>query len=498
MKKNSTTKLFTPQRQSKLAIIFIVLKFLKAFVGQAWIFVIPLILGRGRSTNGWEMWELAIAGMGVFSTIWSVIAYFRYYYNLSDTELIIKKGILKKTNINVPYERIQSVNFKQNFLHQFLNVTEVTIDTAGSGEKEIQIDALTLENAKALRTEILKRKKSEPVDDAIFEEEAIEKENILTLSTSELLKIGITQNHFKPVGLLIGLIFSTFAYSWQIDIGPEDLFRNVYSFLEDRSFVQSVIIGILLVLFSVIYSIVMTFLNHSNLTFFRSGDKFQLNQGLLTRKEVAAIDKKIQYISWGQNLLQRFFSFYELSFQQAGAKARKQRMKNNFRIPGCTSDKINIVKKEWLGSDETPLAKEGVSIHIFYYSLRWLLGIFGVIIIISIVDQRYSGAIIFGLILIYLIYISWLSYKKKKFVINDQQLFISGGGLGFRYALMPTFKIQNISIEQNPYQWRRKLATVKVYTAAGALEIPYITEQRAQEIMDYLLYNVERSKKAWM
>ena len=499
MKKNEIIDLSIPQRQSILAIIFIILKFLRAFVGQAWIIIIPIVMGRGRpSSSGLETWELAIAGLGVFSTVWSVIAYFRFYYRLSDTELIIKKGILKKSDINVPYERIQSVNFKQNFLHQLLNVTEVAIDTAGSGEKEIQIDALTIENANTLRSEILKRKKKfAPVSEETFEEESIV-ENILTLSTSELLKIGLTQNHFKPVGLIIGLIFSSFAYSWQLDLDPTDIFKNIYSFLEERSFIQSIVIFILLILFSIIYSVITTFLNHANLIFFRNEDKFQLNQGLLTRKEVAAVDRKIQYISWGQNILQRILGFHKLSFQQAGANAIKQRVKNNFKIPGCTIDKIEFVIKEWVGKINPVSHTETISIHYFYYSLRWILGIFILAITVTSYLGQYKSTTILTLIMIYSIYVTWLSYKKKKFSVTSDHVQVSGGGLGFKHLLMPTYKIQNVAIQQSPYQWRRKLASLRIYTAAGSIEIPFIAEKRAAELMDQLLYEVERSRKAWM
>jgi putative membrane protein len=499
MKKSEQIDLSIPQRQSILAIIFIILKFLRAFIGQAWIIIIPLFLGRGNSfSSGWETWELAVAGMGVFSAIWSVIAYFRYYYSLSDEELIIQKGILRKTDVNVPYERIQSVNFKQNFLHQILNVTEVAIDTAGSGEKEIQIDALTLQNAKTLRAEILRRKKNEASEAYQDQDEEIVVENILTLTNTELFKVGLTQNHFKPVGLIVGLIFSSFAYSWQLDIEPQDIMRNIYSFLEDRSFLQSIGIAVLLVIFSVIYSIVTTFLNHANLSFFRNDDKFQLNQGLLTRKEVAAVDRKIQYISWGQNILQRLLGFYQLSFQQAGANAVKQRIKNNFRIPGCTEDKIDFVKSEWLGKVENTSDQKGVSIHYFYYSLRWIVGLFGLAIAANLFFDRPKTGIFLVLLMIYSVYVTWLSYRKKKYAINSKHVQISGGGLGFKHLLMPTYKIQNVAIQQSPYQWRRKLASLRIYTAAGALEIPFISEERASKLMDRLLYDVERSNKPWM
>jgi putative membrane protein len=58
--------------------------------------------------------------------------------------------------------------------------------------------------------------------------------------------------------------------------------------------------------------------------------------------------------------------------------------------------------------------------------------------------------------------------------------------------------VQNIIIQQNPYQWRRQLATLRVYTAAGSLIIPFISEKRAQELLDFFIYQVENSRKPWM
>ena len=502
MKKSETIDLTIPQRQSQWAIIFIILKFFRAFVSQAWLLLIPIVLGRNSSSSGWSKWELGIAAAGVFSTIWSIISYFKFYFNLTDTEVVIRKGVIQKSNINIPYERIQSVNFKQNFLHQMLNVTEVVMDTAGSVQKEIQIDALSWDHANALRNEILKRKKvthnSSKIDaDDIAESEIIENE-ILSLSFMDLFKVGLTQNHLKLAGLIIGFFFSMWIYAWEFEMDPIDVVRNAYSFVEDRSIIESTGLFILLAIFSILYSIVTTFLNHYNLRFFRVENKFHLTQGLLTRKEVAATDKKIQYITWGQNILQRIIGFFQLRFDQAGSVAINEKGKYSFKIPGCSDEQINYVQAEWLGEKYDPKNLQSITIHYFYYSLRWLIGIFTIVIGANLYLGIYKSAVFLTLLFIYLTYMTWLSYKKKKYVADEKYLYISGGGFGFKYVLMPTFKIQNVRIDQSPYQWRRKLATLKIFTAAGALEIPYITEQKATELMDFLLYQVERSKKAWM
>jgi len=503
MKKNETVDLTVPQRQSQWAIIFIVLKFIRAFIGQAWIILIPIFMGRGSSSSGWSKWEMAIAATGIFSTVWSIISYFKFYFHLSEKEVIIKKGVLQKSVVNIPYERIQSVNFKQNFLHQILNVTEVVMDTAGSVQKEMQIDALSWEQANALRNEILRRKKSAKSTTPLIDSEEIElipeiRHEILTLSPNDLLKVGLTQNHLKLAGLIIGLFFSSWIYAWEFDLNPIDAVKSAYSFVEGKSVIMGIGLFILLAIFSVLYSIVTTFLAHYNLQFFRIENKFHLTQGLFTRKEVAATDKKIQYISWGQNVLQKLIGFYQLRFDQAGSVALKERGNYSFKIPGCSAEQISYVQQEWLRAVYTPEKLEDISIHYFWYTLRWYVGIGLIAIGVNTYFQNYGPAVFLFFLFSYLSYVAWLSYKKKMYTVGSDHLYIAGGGLGFKYILMPTYKIQNVRIKQSPYQWRRKLATVKIFTAAGTLEIPFISEVRAQQIMDELLYYVERSRKAWM
>ena len=498
MKKNEPIDLRTPQRQSIWAIIFIVLRFLRSFIRQAWVIFIPIFLGRGRSDSQWDTWELAIAGLGLFSAIWSIIAYFRYYYHLGDEELIIQKGLLNKANINIPYERIQSVNFNQNFLHQFLNVTEVAIDTAGSGDKEIQIDALTIDVAKALRQQILEKKKEEVSGslDIVLEED---EEVIMTLSKRELIKVGLTQNHLKPISLILGFISSLWIYAWQFDIevDPKELLQTANTFMEDRSIPELIFLIAIFSLISVAYSVITTYLNHADLRFIRKEKKFQLTQGLFTRKEIAAVDRKIQFVRWGQNLLQRSLGFFNLRFEQAGSRSLRERI-NNFRIPGCTVPKIDYVKKAWLKLPPQEYPMEKVSIHMFYYSLRYLLLIFGVLLALLAYNGAFKTFTIVLIVATLIGVIEWMQYKKKGFYFDNQVLYISGGGLGFKYALMPTYKIQNLSIEQSPYQWRRQLASLKIYTAAGALVIPFISEKRAKELLDFFIHHVEVSNKPWM
>jgi putative membrane protein len=77
-------------------------------------------------------------------------------------------------------------------------------------------------------------------------------------------------------------------------------------------------------------------------------------------------------------------------------------------------------------------------------------------------------------------------------------MIIRGGLFGDKAETLPIIKLQNIEISQSPYQRRKKLANVKIHTAAGNVTIPYVGYNRAIQLSDYILYKTESSNKRWM
>ena len=128
------------------------------------------------------------------SSLASLISYFNFYYYIEGEELIIKSGLFQKKVINIPFDRIQSINFGQNLIHQFFNVVSLEIDTAGSASKEAQISALRKEEAHIIRDYILSQQpqltqSATPSTDTPL----VEEPTLLRLSITDLLKTGISQ-----------------------------------------------------------------------------------------------------------------------------------------------------------------------------------------------------------------------------------------------------------------------------------------------------------------
>ncbi len=503
MKKNDAFAI--PQRQSQLAIIFIIFRSFKKLLKQIWPLAIPLFIGGGGSSSTFSRIEIAIAGLGVLGIIPAVISYFKYYYQLSDKELIINSGLLRKVKLDIPFERIQSVNFNQTFLHQMLNVTEVEIETAGSDSQETKIDALDLATANALRERILSLKAESTGEETADIEEGISslpKKNILSLNIKELLKVGLVQNHLKPIGVVAGVVFTVYWYSYTLDDNIENAIRDLISeglslvHYQTASSIALITIGVLIASF--LYSVISTVLKYYDLKFWRRGAKFQVVHGLLTRREYAALDSKIQILKWGQNILERWMGVYNITFAQAKSSEEK-RVSGAITIPGCDEGHVNFVQQTWLGEDVTKdMDYMKVSRHMFYRALVYILLIFAIIMINLLIQKLAVPMIIVGVILPFVIYMAWLNYTKKRYAYNGSELYVGGGTIGLRHAILPLYKIQGVKIKESPYQWRRNLASLVVYTAGGSIVIPYIDKAQASSLMDRLLYHVEISEKSWM
>ena len=95
-------------------------------------------------------------------------------------------------------------------------------------------------------------------------------------------------------------------------------------------------------------------------------------------------------------------------------------------------------------------------------------------------------------------YMSTLYYRKRSFELNEELLRNNSGIFGRTHRLMQIHKVQAVRIKQSWYQRRKSLASVQLYTAAGAMIIPFIPLHLALELENYMLYRAESDEREWM
>ena len=103
----------------------------------------------------------------------------------------------------------------------------------------------------------------------------------------------------------------------------------------------------------------------------------------------------------------------------------------------------------------------------------------------------------FFVIPLFSLMIYW-KYKKSYYTLNNNLLVVGGGSISTLTELLEIHKIQAVATKQTVFQKLRNIASVEVYTASKVTKIIYVKESRANEIVNFLLYQVESQRKDWM
>lgn len=501
MRKNDIAFLTEPTRQSYVAIFLILFRLIKVVARQAWPFLL-IFLFNPKKENGSPFFTTIFIVIAIGVAIMSIISYFKFYYYIEDDELVIEKGVLKKTKLNVPIDRIQTVNFKQGILHQIFKVVSLEIDTAGSTGHEYVINALSREQAEMVRDYVESQKQQIQVEkqgiEGSAEVQVQPNKLLLQLSPKDLLKIGVSQNHLRTAGVIMAFFWGFYGNiedALNIDISK---ILNSWLGFNKEVWLVYLLMGLpVFLILSFLITLVTTILKNYDLHFWRTASGFKLVSGLLTKNENSANLPKIQLIRWTTNPLKRIFGLFHVRLSQASSVAVSKRMAIN--IPGAYEEQVTAVRQAYFPQE--PLQEfEFHHISKLVIVRRMLyMGLLPTIVIMLWTYSMMGKAILIWLLLLPLtFFLSKRYHRNWKIFISVDGLRTSSGIFTERNVLLQWYKVQSVSIRQSIYQRRKELADLTFYTAAGAVKIPYIDLSKAQQIKDYVLYKIEIDKRGWM
>ena len=483
-----------PQRQGGPALLIIIFKTIIEILKGFWPIAIAILFtGKSNRANRIQLFIIVFFGLVL---IRSLIEFFFFRFQIINNELIIRKGFLTKRTITLPLERIIAVHIEQSWLHRVFNAAQVSFDSAGTEKTEAVIKAIPLKKAKSLRQFI-----TETQPEGIAEKDqapAFQEEPIITLSGKDLFKLCISANHIEGLFLLLAFVISVVD---NISEATGNETTGVLSWVYERIDISSLsgvlFLFILFVLISIVVSAIRVLLRYSNFKIIRSEKGFSIRSGLIDAKEKLISFRKIQYLSWKANWLRKKMGIYLLRFHVAGTSKIKERME--VKVPATQQRFITEILKDYHDrlpiNDLTPVRIQkvyiirkiminGVLLSICLFSIFWF-----------IISQN---AFLFFLIIPYVALSSWLYQRKFRLWAIPEAFQVQKGIFGSEEMIMIWTKIQSIQLGQSIYQRRRKLATLKLFTAGGIITIPFIKEQEAMDVFNYALYKTESGNKNWM
>jgi putative membrane protein len=498
-----TDSLYRPQRQSPKAIVLILYRYLRIIVRQIWPILLIIFI---NPTSGKGIYVTILVMLIILLSLsYSLLAYYRFNYFIEQNELCVRSGVIRKKKINIPFDRIQSVDFKRNLLHQVLHVVSVQVDTAGTKGSELELDAIEFLKAEELRKVILAYKQAKLKADGenqtsvppwpAFEEKP---ELILSLSPNDLMKVGMSENHIRTAGIIFAFFIGL------ADDLNQLLGWDIYGQLEHTTTAMS-LVGLLatliaiplFILVSFLITMVRTVLKYYGLKFWREGKRFKMVSGLLTRKEKTIQQSKIQVIRWMTSPLKRIFGIYQMNIYQAANF--EQHQDKSLAIPGCYQQQVDETLDVVVpGFRQALFASHRMHVRIVIVMVI-LFGfipavLFGWMAWLSEGRMQWLLVLVFPLAMV----MGYLYQQKRRLKIHPDYILSEGGIFGNTSKLVEIYKIQRVLITSSPMQRSRNLSTLHVYTAGGDITFPYLQQAIAAQARDYILYRVERDRKPWM
>lgn len=485
-----------PQRQPLRAVFYLIyttfIKLLKVF----W----PVILLRLFRTDKkkpedssavyWLILSLLVTLLTLLGALLNYF-FFRFYID-AEGQLIINKGYWVKRKTTIPLKNIQGIHIQQKWLQRILQLSEVTIDSPGTESAETKIILLPAQ-ATALKSFILQNN-NVAADSEVGERNLVSVANntpyhtIFNLAPVDLLKLGISANHFETLLLIFGFLFSVMQ---NLRDASDDYYIKSKGWLL-QYFSPDTVKGLLLlllliVILSVFISFIRILLQYGNFTVAKNVAGFKVNSGLINTREKTIPFKKMQYLKYSANWIGVQMQLFVLQFFSVGGKEVKNSLKVKMPLtqlsllPVFTSSYCNILPEgTGISMDKKYLA--------FYGTL--LLSIFTLLLTVNI---YFNSINILWLVPVAIYMLAYLYLRQKKFLVqfNNEVLIIHNSSFGRSVTIVQWNKLQKTAITQTRYQKRHELASVVLGTAANNITIPYIPLQQALKLVNFALYKME-------
>ena len=490
------------RRQSQKGILVIYINILYKALKAFWFLLFLFIQKFSEISEDKLVYiYIGIAALLIFFLIRAFLIFKNFQFKIAHNHFILKKGILKKTNTSIPFDRIQNINFKQNIIQQIINVHEVNIETAGSSKAEISIKALSYKEASALKQAITILDTN---SSAISNIETVEKP-LLKVDFFTLIKVSLTENHLQSLLVLLAVLVGFFQ---QINdlfdrLGKQDLLDNYIT--KNTSSLESnilLIVGFLILLsvIAVLSSVVRVVLRHFNLTVFLKNSTLEIYQGLTTKKSVILKKDKVQHITISHNPIKKRLGISFITFKQAISGKVKKKQDKIIKIVGCKATQVLAIKDLLFPDENFDDLVQNFSDS--YFRMRLYFRCVLVLIIINIgLYLGFGNSAIFwinSLLIPIFISVTELSFKKMYYLFNTDVLIVGSGTIETHTTYLPFFKVQNVKLKQTLFQAQKNVADIVFQTASGKIKIPCIPMERAQHIYNYTLFKIETSQKLWM
>ncbi len=521
------------RRLHPLSWVFTAAQFAKGFIVPA------LLLLVASGGGGYELW----GGLFIGPVIAAALVQYRVYrYRLAADEMVVRDGILTRTERHIPYERIQNIDLVQNPLHRLCKVALVRVETASGTRPEAVMRVLSLDAVAEMHARVFAGRPAArdaaltagaiagatggPAAPAAADGPAGRQADVLATAgesrdrlllrvpTGELVKLGVISNK--------GMVVVAAALGLLAQSRPDgDFLEPVLRFAVDRlplgaaaewlnglRMANPVLTGVLLAVTLVaaafvllrVLSVVWFLLQLYGFTLTRRGADLRADYGLITRVRRTIPTGRIQSLTATESPLHRRFRRQSLELRTVGGAAS-----TDDDVDFDPSSDGGKAESQWLApmveTAEVPHLLQQVLPEVDLAGVTWrrlavgarrriLVRGLTVAAALTLLATLPAGS--WGLALAppaalaaFLHAHRWVAHAAWS--VTAWGVLFRSGWWTRRLAIVPLARIQTVGLGESPFDRRHRMASVRIDTAGGAasgytIAIPYLEKAVAADV----------------
>ncbi len=474
-------------RQFALLILFLGFQFFTGSLGQE---------------AGFEVLGTAL---GAVVLIPAVLRYYSFGYAIHQGKLLVKSGIITKNLRTIPLDRIQNINFTRSLVHRLVGLVDLDIETASSAKAEASISALTDEQARILKAQLLR----ETPKLTSFVHDEMRKKVVYKPSNWELFLVGASENRLPA---MIAAVAGLGIFGNSIENFIEKIVQNFAGVTNQlgKGWVLWTTLLVLMLLVGWIVSIVATFIKYYGFELTEDGDgKLKRTYGLINHIENVLPLNRLQTVVYRQNILQKYLKIGKLYASTAGGFGEQKKESGQAEIqqsplltPVVRDDAFPaLLRTSFLDVDVVDPAWNRVGKKTILRHLRSTVTpalILGIVpnFVPNLIAGRglrftfiwQSPAVFFGVLALGL-FAGAMHYRFAKWADLHDILISASGWIWHRRHYLPVSKVQAVGVRQSPVQRFLGLATIELSSAAPTFQTTEIDDLPADKVEE-LAYSV--------
>ena len=463
--------------------------------------LLAAVFGARKSDNP-ALIPIMIAVVLALSLFFRWLTWLRFRYHVGDDDIRVEKGILNRTARSIPYERIQDVSIQQKPLARMLGLSEVKFETGGGDGDDAKLSFVTLDEANRLRALVRSRKAGVAVaQDIPVMDESEDTETLFAMDGKRVFTLGL-----YSFSLVIFVVLGGFAqqFDFLLPFDFWDLKRWV-GLAEDSGVRVSTLNGVsmagqLTLAFGAFTSLIFigfatgvgrTFLREHGFRLTQTPKGFRRRRGLFTLTDVVMPTHRVQAAVVQTGPIRKRSGWHSLKFVSLAQDSKEE--SNYVAAPLATLDEVwRISQAAGIDApDGDEALRKGAVLH---WMIQLALFVPPLLIamaaLLIFADRPLAPLLFLLLLLVVAACLFWCDWRKYRFGLDAQQLYLRRGWWQQKLMLTPQVKVQSIEIAQGPLARRYGLASLKFGIAGGTLEMVALPLSTARAIRKAVMEKV--------